>query len=99
MNIARQEIDSAIVQRPVTTAKSSHTRRRKTAQIKKLKQEISLLEQLCADIDPYQTLSPAQINDLAQAGIPGTLDPYALTNHLILKLEDALAELQRLQEL
>lgn len=60
-----------------------------------LEAKVNELRKLCQEIDPYSPLSEDDIKLLAKYHIYDCFDPFALTNKLILALEDALEEWHR----
>jgi len=64
-----------------------------------LRQRAEVLKQLCLDLDPYSPLKDDQLHKLENLGLLGlgdyreNLDPFRLTNQLILSMEDTLEEI------
>lgn len=58
-----------------------------------------MLKQLCLDLDPYAPLKDDQLDVLENLGLLGlgdykeNVDPFRLTNQLILSMEDTLEEI------
>jgi hypothetical protein len=66
-------------------------------QIKILEEKIEELKKICQEIDPYQSLTLDMKNRLIDAGVEDLSNPFYITNKLILLLEDAMEELNRLK--
>jgi hypothetical protein len=64
-----------------------------------LRQRADVLKQLCLDLDPYAPLKDDQLDVLENLGLLGlgdykeNVDPFRLTNQLILSMEDTLEEI------
>jgi hypothetical protein len=64
-----------------------------------LRQRAEVLKQLCLDLDPYSPLGDEQLETLGNLGLLGlgdyrdNVDPFRLTNQLILSMEDTLEEI------
>ena len=61
--------------------------------IEELKARIEILRSLCDQVDPYLPLNPMAQKRLRELKIDLLDDPFALTNQLLLLMEDALEEL------
>jgi hypothetical protein len=64
----------------------------------KLQTQIKKLRQLAESLDPFAPLEKKHLKMLKELGIAHEGDPFALTNQLLKRLEDAL-EQQMLEEL
>ena len=60
-----------------------------------LEKKVALLRSLCDRINPYAPLSPKVQKQLKSLGVTPEGDPFALTNQLLLLMEEALEELHR----
>ncbi len=66
-----------------------------------LRQRAEILKQLCLDLDPYLPLKEDQLDTLENLGLLGlgdyreNVDPFRLTNQLIISMEDTLQEINQ----
>ena len=68
------------------------------AHLGKLEGRIQVLRSLCQEIDPYTPLKSEVREQLKELGIDDGEDPFALTNRLLLLMEDALEEFHKLNK-
>ncbi len=68
------------------------------AHLGKLQGRIEVLRSLCQEIDPYAPLNSEVREQLEELGIDAGEDPFALTNRLILMMENALEEFHKLHK-
>lgn len=61
-----------------------------------LAKKIESLKQICAELNPYETISDEMKEKLNSVGIVELNNPFHLTNTLIIMLEDAIEEYQSL---
>ncbi len=61
---------------------------------RELETRIKVLRSLCDQLDPYSPLEAETKNRLKELNINPINDPFALTNQLLLLMEDALEELE-----
>jgi hypothetical protein len=62
-----------------------------------LKRKVTALKKLANEMDPYGDLSLKHRRSLEKFGIVDHGDPFAITNRLLLLLEDSLTELSKRQ--
>tara|TARA_R110002049_G_scaffold263586_1_gene439782 strand:- start:109 stop:402 length:294 start_codon:yes stop_codon:yes gene_type:complete len=62
-----------------------------------LKARVESLNNLAENLDPYSKLSPETQNELKALGILVLDDPFAITNQLVVILEDSVEELHKLE--
>jgi hypothetical protein len=70
--------------------------------LKQLDRELALLRKLAQNLDPFAPIGKKEIRELKKAGIEAGLDPFAITNQLLKKLEDGLElrmELEKREQL
>ena len=79
---------------PILHSEETH----RNARVLFLKEKIAELEDICQHIDPAQELSFEMRKRLANFQITEILDPFIITNKLIVLLEDYIEELQSLQK-
>ena len=65
--------------------------------LEELRVKVAKLNALASDLDPYQPLSEENQNELKSLGVLRLDDPFAITNQLVVILEDAIDELQKLE--
>lgn len=63
-----------------------------------LEKKISILKKMCHEIDPYRPLDPQTIEQLQSFDLHRIIDPFVLTNKLLLKLEDSILEYKNFQK-
>ena len=67
-------------------------------ELQDLEKQIEFLHTLCQELDPYAPLEEKTKESLKKLKIdPDNKDPFALTNQLIVRMENALEELQSRQ--
>ncbi len=52
------------------------------------------LNKLCAEINPYESLSPSQKKRLKEFQILDTFDPFTITNKLLVLLDEVTTQLE-----
>lgn len=62
-----------------------------------LRVKVDKLNALASDLDPYQPISVEVQAELKNLGVVVLDDPFALTNQLVVILEDTIDELQKLE--
>ncbi len=65
--------------------------------LEELRVKVKKLNALVGDLDPYQPLSVEVQAELRSFGVLVLDDPFAITNQLVIILEDMIEELQRLE--
>lgn len=78
----------------------NHTHEPKTTEkrIKELQELIETLNTVCSNLDPYKPISGPMKETIEKLNIVVTDDPFALTNQLVVLLEDAVEELHSLDK-
>lgn len=78
----------------------NHTQQPKTKadRIKELEELIETLNTICSTLDPYKPMNEAMKAQIEKLNIVVTEDPFALTNQLVVLLEDAVEELHSLDK-
>lgn len=61
-----------------------------------LQEKIKILNKLCHEIDPYREITEKQQAILSKFGVTKFSDPFEVTNHLVVALEDSIEEYQLL---
>ena len=62
--------------------------------VEELKEQVKVLRKICGQINPYAPLSPRIKKKLASYKITQWDDPFALTNKLLVLLDDSMEELE-----
>ena len=62
-----------------------------------LTDRVESLNKLCSDLDPYKDIPASAQEKLSEFGIYEYSDPFAVTNKLVVLLEESIEELQKLQ--
>lgn len=70
---------------------------KKQGQLKELESKILDLKEISHEVNPYEPLPLSIQQKLENCGIPATLDPFRLTNTLLLTMEDAIEKRGRLR--
>jgi len=68
-----------------------------STKIVRLEEEISSLQKICQDLDPYAPLSNEVKCELQRFGIYEFTDPFTITNQLLVTMEDAIEKLHNLR--
>lgn len=63
-----------------------------------LQEKIKILNKLCHEIDPYQSIREDHQKVMAEFGISEFSDPFKVTNLLVVELEDSITELESLNK-
>lgn len=69
----------------------------KKLRLEELRVKAARLNALASDLDPYQELSDENRAELKAVGVLVLDDPFAITNQLVVILEDTIEELHRLE--
>lgn len=66
-------------------------------QLEVLRAKVAKLNAFASDLDPYKPLSEETKAELSALGVVMLDDPFAITNQLVVILEDSIDELQKLE--